>query len=1304
MDARRSPKAALRRAFENVPIRYAFAVVMVAVAFGLRKILEPVTGTGAPFVLFFAAVVVTSLWAGPWPGVCATLLSAPLGAYGFVVRAGYPPSQAAFQTALFSIDGLVVAYLSFLMIRARRAAESTEERLRLANEAAAIVSWDLDVTTGRLRWSPSASIFPGLPEGEPANLAAWLSLVHPDDREAFERAYRRSLDPAGDGAMRLEGRVAGPDGVVRWFSWEGRTYQQDRAAGRLPDRQVGTAIDITPRRQREAALAELSAEISRSEAVRRDLIELAPDAFCLADLEGRFTDVNQAACRMLGYERHELVGKTILDIISPEDAPRLAEVRAALLVPGQVSRAEWTQKRKDGTFVTVEVSSNILPDGRWQAFARDITERRRIEDERQVFVSLLENSSDFIGIADPTGKAIYVNPAGRRMVGLPADYPVERTQIRDYYPAEERAFADEVIVKSMIERGRWSGETHFRNWQTEETIPVSDEHFMIRDPSGARVLGMGTVTRDISEARRASAQLRDSEERFRLTLDEAPIGMALVALDGRFIRVNRALCDIVGYSPEELTKLTFGDITHSDDLAADVSLAAKLARGEIPRYQLGKRYIRKDGASVDAMLSASILRDRHGAPLHYIAEVEDVTERKQAEAALRRSEEDFRSLAESMPQIVWATTPDGLNVYFNQQWVTYTGLTLEESHGEGWITPFHPDDRQRAWDAWQRATRYRDAYALECRLRRADGVYQWWLIRGVPLLDANGEIVKWFGTCTDIEQLKAVEQRLKESEAKFSGIVSISADAIISVDEEQRIILFNNGAEKIFGYSKAEAIGTPLDSLIPARLRDAHRRHIEGFASGDATARGMGERGATIVGLRKNGEEFPAEAAISKLEVGDKSILTVSLRDITERTRIEKEQRFLAEAGALLGASLDHEQTLATVARLVVRDFADWCTIELVEEHEQAWRRKVVSRDPSKSDLCALLERMPIDRDRPYLTRTVFDTKQPLLIEHVTPDALEAAAQGPEHQRMLRAVNPASLIALPLLSRGQLLGVLAFISSAGSRPYGQSDLRLAEALAERAALAIENARLYDASVQAASVRDQVLGFVAHDLRNPLAAITMQAGLLGRSGEEEAQRRSRRPADAIQRAATRMNHLIQDILDVTRLEGGRLSVEQARVPASQLVSDAVEAQAPLAASASVSLEHDVDPGVSEVWADRDRVLQVFENLIGNAVKFTNAGGRITAGAASRDGEVLFWVEDTGAGIAAEEMPHVFDRFWQAQKTRRGGAGLGLQIVKGIIEAHGGRIWVESKVGVGTTFYFTLPTAQPPAAALPLSEMH
>jgi len=179
--------------------------------------------------------------------------------------------------------------------------------------------------------------------------------------------------------------------------------------------------------------ARRAAEIS--EARHRELIELASEAFFLADLDGRFTDVNQGACRMLGYSREELLAKKISDIIPPEDLRRLAKVRDTLIARGQSHRDEWRHVRKDGTLVAVEVSASILPGGRWQAFVHDISERKRIEDERRVFVSLLDNSPDFIGIADPNGRPIYLNPAGRRLVGLPPEFPVRETEIADYYPA-----------------------------------------------------------------------------------------------------------------------------------------------------------------------------------------------------------------------------------------------------------------------------------------------------------------------------------------------------------------------------------------------------------------------------------------------------------------------------------------------------------------------------------------------------------------------------------------------------------------------------------------------------------------------------------------------------------------------------------------------------------------------------------------------------------------------------------------------------------------------------------------------------
>jgi signal transduction histidine kinase len=241
-------------------------------------------------------------------------------------------------------------------------------------------------------------------------------------------------------------------------------------------------------------------------------------------------------------------------------------------------------------------------------------------------------------------------------------------------------------------------------------------------------------------------------------------------------------------------------------------------------------------------------------------------------------------------------------------------------------------------------------------------------------------------------------------------------------------------------------------------------------------------------------------------------------------------------------------------------------------------------------------------------------------------------------------------------------------------------------------MAIDNARLYRAAVEATQLRDQVLGVVAHDLRNPLSAILLQARAFKRHGAEP-ERRSGKPGEAIDRAVMRMNRLIQDLLDVRLMESGQLIVERARVSARELINGAVDMHRPIASSSSLELSVDLDRDVPEVWGDRDRLLQAFDNLIGNAIKFTSAGGEITVGAASLDHEVLFWVADTGNGIAPENLPRVFDRFWQATRTGRHGAGLGLPITKGIVEAHGGRIWVESTQGKGSTFWFTIPKPSP-----------
>ena len=276
-------------------------------------------------------------------------------------------------------------------------------------------------------------------------------------------------------------------------------------------------------------------------------------------------------------------------------------------------------------------------------------------------------------------------------------------------------------------------------------------------------------------------------------------------------------------------------------------------------------------------------------------------------------------------------------------------------------------------------------------------------------------------------------------------------------------------------------------------------------------------------------------------------------RDISERKRVEEEQRFLAEAGAVLASSLDYEQTLSTLGQLVVRDFADWCIVDLVEGDDRPRRLKVISADASEASLAEPAGAAAARSASPHLAGPVLETRRPFLVERMTPEKLESFAQSEEHLRILRAIDPRSMMGLPLLVRGELLGVLVLISSTPSRRYGPDDLRLAEALAERAALAIENGRLYQTALHATRLRDEVLGVVAHDLRNPLSAIMMEATALRRRGPE-AERRESKPVESIVRAAKRMNRLIGDLLDVSLIEAGQLGIERARVSTRQLLAD------------------------------------------------------------------------------------------------------------------------------------------------------
>lgn len=400
----------------------------------------------------------------------------------------------------------------------------------------------------------------------------------------------------------------------------------------------------------------------------------------------------------------------------------------------------------------------------------------------------------------------------------------------------------------------------------------------------------------------------------------------------------------------------------------------------------------------------------------------------------------------------------------------------------------------------------------------------------------------------------------------------------------------------------------------------------------------------------------------------------------------EDTDSFLMEAASLLASSLDYEETLAAVAQLAVRSLADFCVIDVVQDGEIR-RLQATHADPDKAALMRELLEFPLDRNRPHLALKALDNGSSLLVPEVTDAQLETVTQGPEHRRVVEALEPRSLMIVPLVARERVIGVMLWVSS--SRSYDEDDLALAERIARLASLDVENAEHYRDLQRALRERDRVLGVVAHDLRNPLNVIAMSAELL-RDLPLSEDRRARQ-LEVILDSTTRMDRLIQDLLDVARMEGGRLQLRRQSHDPELLVREAVDLNAARAADKSLRLDVTSTGAAPPVWADRDRILRVLSNLIDNAVKFTPEGGHVEVRVKAVEQGTRFAVADTGPGIASDELPHLFQPFWQAQGGSEEGAGLGLAIARGIVEAHGGSIWAESVPGEGSTFHFTIPGA-------------
>lgn len=498
--------------------------------------------------------------------------------------------------------------------------------------------------------------------------------------------------------------------------------------------------------------------------------------------------------------------------------------------------------------------------------------------------------------------------------------------------------------------------------------------------------------------------------------------------------------------------------------------------------------------------------------------------------------EHLRAIFENCLEFAGLLSPEGILLETNPASLAFIEAERTEVVGRPfWETPWWSTEAER--DTVRQAIRRAatgESVRYEVQAVGAAGRSAVFDFSLVPVRDAGGGVSGIVAEGREITALSEAREALRASEARLTAILGGTLDAIVSVDEDQKIRLFNEGAERIFGYEADEVLGERLDVLIPEAFHEAHRGFVGEFGEAPGTARPMGERG-DIVGRRKDGEIFPAEASISKTSVEGRRVFSVVLRDITERREIERERA------------------------------------RLVEVQRQA--------------------------------------------------RLDAEA-------------------------------------------------------------------------ATRARDEMLRVVSHDLRNPVTGVLMGARLL--RYQLDSDHPGLEILEGIELAAKRQGRLIRDLSDVASIEAGRLAVERRPVDVAAVVRGAVRSFESVAAAEGLELAWEVPDALPRILADRDRIAQVFSNLLDNALKVTPAGGRVWIDAAAADGEVRIRVRDTGPGIPAEEQELVFERFWRGSSGGRAGSGLGLAIARGVVESHGGRIWVESETGKGSAFQFTVPVAGPDAS--------
>ncbi|MBD1914077.1 PAS domain S-box protein [Leptolyngbya sp. FACHB-8] len=1142
----------------------------------------------------------------------------------------------------------------------------TEERLQLALSSAQMFAWDTDLRSLEVVCSPNAVEIWGFHSG-PSE--AFHTLMHPDDRQAVLQAVERTI--AGDSSFSYEYRVMSPDGQIRWLRSQGRVYLDE--AGQAI-RMIGVSANITEVKQIEAERDRLleqeqaARRLAESERQRlRDILMQVPAMFAVLSGPNHVFELANAKFLAVSGRSEDIIGKAARDAFPEMEGQDFFEIHDHVYQTGEVVRGDEYLSRWDpnGDGNLVEGFFNL------------------------VFLPL----RDIDGCIDSV--------------------LIHGIEVTDQVQARRQA---EALLEELQRKEK----------QQQFLIELNDVVRVIQD-SKEIVWHVATATgQHFNVTRCTYAEINATQEYLIVDRDYCN---GVMSIAGRH--------HIDSFGPALITELKQGKTIVVDDVDRDPRTAGSGATSF-------------DAIQTKSLLCVPFIKEGRFVALfvlHHIAPrrwtEEDVelmeriatktwlaVERSRAEAELRESEAHLQLALKVGRMGTWDWNMQMNTVAWSDGQFAIMGLQASE-HAPSydlWAKSVHPDDLAATEAVIQQAMQERTEFHHEYRTLWPDSSLHWTEARGRFTYNADQQPTRMIGVLIDITERKQAEQereqllereRIARSQAEaaqqqLATIVDTSPIGLALLDADQRFIAINEALAEINGLPREHHLGKSVSELFG----EVDPKIVEVIRQIYATGNPLISPNLPI-NTPGHGDRRPGYYNVYYLPTVDSNHqvegLLAYIVDVTERFKLERAQQFLSEASAVLASSLDYQTTLEQVAQLTVPGLADWCTVHIVEEDGRI-NQIVAHIDPAKLEWAhQLREKYPLNPNDARGAAFTLRTGQPDFAPDIPDELLVQAARDSEHLEILRQVGFSSFMSVPLQTQARIIGVISFISAESGRRYTLADVRLAEELARRASLAIENAQLYQAAqhdrakAEAANrIKDEFLAVLSHELRSPLNPILGWTKLL-RSKQLDSTK-TEHALETIERNAKLQAQLIEDLLDVSRILQGKMALNTAPVNLAATINAALETVNLAAEAKHIQIQTVLAPISGSILGDANRLQQVIWNLLSNAVKFTPEGGQVAVKLEQVELEnkelrvqsksnsqfssyAQITVADTGKGISPKFLPHVFDYFRQEDGTttrRFGGLGLGLAIVRQLTELHGGTVWAESPgPSLGATFIIRLP---------------